>query len=58
MVLVLARFTLIGKDINFTEIYGDKICQIDHYSTVLLDICRTKDLVCLFDISSNYFLSV
>ena len=38
LVLVLARFTLIGKDINFIEIYGDKICQIDHSSTVLLDI--------------------
>ena len=34
---MLARFTLIGKDINFTEIYGDKICQIDHSSTGLLD---------------------
>ena len=35
--MVLVRFTLIGKDINFPEIYGDKICQTDHFFTVLLD---------------------
>ena len=44
LALVLARFTLIGEDINFTEIYGDKICQTDPSSTVLLEICRTKSL--------------
>ena len=42
--MVLGRFTLIGEDINFTEIYGDKICQTDPSSTVLLEICRTKSL--------------